>query len=58
MRVRSCRFHEDVSRFIVAKIVGKTGFLSPMRVCMVFARVMHTCDRVPEKKSVKERTVN
>lgn len=51
VRVQPCRFHEDTSRFIVAKIVEKTGFLSPMH-----AHTMYTCDICDHvsKKSIKE----
>lgn len=52
VRVQPCRFHEDASRFIVAKIVEKTGFLSPMH-----AHTMYTCDICDHvsKKSIKEK---
>jgi len=57
VRVRPCQFHEDVSRFIVAKIVGKTGFLSPMHACTVC-----TCDAyvwsLTWEEIRKRRTVN
>jgi len=53
MCVCGCRFHEKVSRFIVIKIIKKTGFLLPLH-----ARMVCTYDNVPEKKTERETGVS
>jgi len=51
VHVGICRFHEDVTGFIVAKIVEKTGFLSPVHAHSVwYIRVIAYLRRKPWKQ--------